>query len=182
MNENGTPTSRGIVVVGVDASEGARAAFRWAIAEARLRKARLRAVYAWTFSYPGAADYAYLSGGYLVGATAPNPDTDVSSLRRAAEKLLERESAALREEADGVEVEREVIEGRAAEVLVGAVSERDLLVVGSRGHGGFVGLLLGSVSQRCAHHAPCPVVIVPAPGHSSPTSEPVQGATQTALR
>jgi nucleotide-binding universal stress UspA family protein len=46
-------------------------------------------------------------------------------------------------------------------VLIDAVGEADLLVVGSRGHGGFTNLLLGSVSQQCAHHAPCPVVIVP---------------------
>ena len=48
----------------------------------------------------------------------------------------------------------------AAQVLVDEADGADLLVVGSRGHGGFAGLLLGSVSQQCAHHAPCPVVII----------------------
>jgi nucleotide-binding universal stress UspA family protein len=59
-----------------------------------------------------------------------------------------------------IEIERVTAEGPAARVLIDAVGEDDLLVVGSRGHGGFSSLLLGSVSQQCAHHAPCPVVIV----------------------
>jgi len=59
-----------------------------------------------------------------------------------------------------VEIERRVVEGRPAAVLVNESQGADLLVVGSRGHGGFAGLLLGSVSQQCAHHAACPVVIV----------------------
>jgi nucleotide-binding universal stress UspA family protein len=58
-------------------------------------------------------------------------------------------------------VERVVREGQPAEVLVEAAEDADLLVVGSRGLGGFRGLLLGSVGQQCAHHARCPVVIVP---------------------
>jgi hypothetical protein len=57
-------------------------------------------------------------------------------------------------------LEREVVEGVAAQVLVEAAGAGDLLVVGSRGHGGFAGLLLGSVSQQCAHHARCPAVVV----------------------
>lgn len=63
----------------------------------------------------------------------------------------------------GVEVEQSVLEGTPAQVLVEAAQGADLLVVGTRGHGGFTGLLLGSVSQQAAHHAPCPVVIVPHP-------------------
>ena len=58
-------------------------------------------------------------------------------------------------------VERRVVEGAAASVLVDESRDAELLVVGSRGHGGFAGLLLGSVSQQCAHHATCPVVIIP---------------------
>jgi nucleotide-binding universal stress UspA family protein len=54
-----------------------------------------------------------------------------------------------------------VVEGAPAPVLLEAAKGADLLVVGMRGHGGFVGLLLGSVSQQCAHHAPCPIAIVP---------------------
>jgi nucleotide-binding universal stress UspA family protein len=79
---------------------------------------------------------------------------------RRAEDPLERAIAEIARDADGVEIESKVVEGGAAEVLVEAVGGDDLLVVGSRGHGGFAGLLLGSVSQQCAQHAPCPVVIV----------------------
>jgi nucleotide-binding universal stress UspA family protein len=71
-------------------------------------------------------------------------------------------------DADDVKIERRVVEGPAASVLVDESRAADLLVVGSRGHGGFTGLLLGSVSQQCAQHAECPVVIVRS---SSRTSE-----------
>jgi nucleotide-binding universal stress UspA family protein len=60
-------------------------------------------------------------------------------------------------------VERLVVEGPPGEVLLSASEGADLLVVGSRGHGTIVGILLGSVSQHCAHHAHCPVVIIPNP-------------------
>ena len=60
----------------------------------------------------------------------------------------------------GVELESSVVQGPASQALVEAADGADLLVVGSRGHGGFAGLLLGSVGQQVAHHAPCPVVIV----------------------
>jgi nucleotide-binding universal stress UspA family protein len=139
------------VVVGVDGSAGANAALRWALAEARLRKAPLRIVHTWRSSYIGGAD----------GFTN-TLDVDVSDLYRAAEELLEKVIG----EVVGVEdvrIERQVVQGSAADVLVGAVAAGDLLVVGSRAHGGFAGLLLGSVSQQCVHHAPCTVVVVHSP-------------------
>src|SRR5665213_2793304 len=88
---------------------------------------------------------------------------DLGDLHRAAQDLLERALADVKDEADGVEIDRQVVQGAAAEVLVSAATPRDLLVVGSRGHGGFAGLMLGSVSQQCVHHASCPVVIVHPP-------------------
>jgi nucleotide-binding universal stress UspA family protein len=104
----------------------------------------------------------------------------VSEMRRAAEERLEEVTAGLEAEAEGIEIERQVIEGGAPEVLVAAAVAADLLVVGSRGHGGFAGLLLGSVSQQCAHHAHCPVVIVHAPkpaAHRQNREEPSAAET-----
>ena len=170
MNQNGDQEQRGVVVVGVDGSAGANAALRWAATEARLRETRLRVVHAWSFSYVMGVE---LGGGYLVGATGATPDVDIGNRRRAAAQLLDHAIGQLPVEER--EAERVLIEGTAAEALVSAATERDLLVVGSRGRGGFVGLLLGSVSQQCAHHAPCPVVIVHAPqpaDGSDPTPAP----------
>jgi nucleotide-binding universal stress UspA family protein len=141
-----------MVVVGVDRSDGARAALRFALDEAKLRRATLRAVHAWQFGYidaPGLEGYSPVLGA------------DLSDLHSAAGAALE---AILREaipDPGGVEIECRVVEGAPGAVLVAESRDADLLVVGSRGHGGFAGLLLGSVSQQCAHHAACPVVIVP---------------------
>jgi nucleotide-binding universal stress UspA family protein len=140
-----------VIVVGVDQSEGARAALRFALEEAKLRRATLRVVHAWQYGYIGATG---VEGAY------PALGGDIKELRAGAETAL---AETLREsipEADTVEIERRVVEGRPAAVRVDESRGADLLVVGSRGHGGFTGLLLGSVSQQCAHHAACPVVIV----------------------
>jgi nucleotide-binding universal stress UspA family protein len=144
----------GVIIVGVDRSEGAKAALRFALEEAKLRRATLRVVYAWQYGYVGAAG---------VESFYPAVGPDIKDVRDAAEVALD---ATLREaipdtDARTVEIERRVIEGRPAEVLVDESRDADLLVVGSRGHGGFTGLLLGSVSQQVSHHATCPVVIVP---------------------
>ena len=140
-----------LIVVGVDHSEGAKAALRFALEEAKLRRATLRVVHAWQYGYIGATG---VEGAY------PALGGDIKELRAGAETAL---AETLREsipEADTVEIERRVVEGRPAAVLVDESRGADLLVVGSRGHGGFTGLLLGSVSQQVAHHASCPVVIV----------------------
>jgi nucleotide-binding universal stress UspA family protein len=165
MNEHATARTGGAVVVGVDGSAGARAALRWAIAESRLRQAPVRAVHAWTPAY-FSGGYAAMGGGY--GFVAAGTGDYASELYEAAQETLERAIAETADEAEGVAIEREVVEGVAAQVLLEAAGAGDLLVVGSRGHGGLAGLLLGSVSQQCAHHARCPVVIVhppmPSPG------------------
>jgi nucleotide-binding universal stress UspA family protein len=143
-----------MIVVGVDHSAGAKAALRFALQEARLRRATLRVVHAWQFGYIGAPGIE--AGSTMVGA-------ELEELRHGAEAALE---ATLREaipDTDGVKLDRRVVEGPAAPVLVEESHGADLLVVGSRGLGGFRGLLLGSVGQQCAHHAGCPVVIVPHP-------------------
>jgi nucleotide-binding universal stress UspA family protein len=117
-----------------------------------LRSVPMRAIHAWTYSQPLVPS--------LVGYPYSTESVDYAvDDRRQAEQRLERETSELGEEHE-LEIERIVAEGSAARVLIDAVGEADLLVVGSRGHGGFTNLLLGSVSQQCAQHAPCPVVIV----------------------
>jgi nucleotide-binding universal stress UspA family protein len=175
MHERRHPHKRGVVAVGVDGSAGAREALRWAAAEARLRQAPLRVVHASTSDFFGAggAGYGY---PYIGGSIETLPRAGFNDVQRAAEELLEELIADLGADGDGLDVERRVVTGDPADVLVRAVAERDLLVVGSRGHGGFTGLLLGSVSQRCAHHAPCPVVIVRSKTSAASDPEPTAAA------
>lgn len=139
------------IVVGVDGSAAAAAALRWALAEARLRGAELRVVHAWHLPL--------LPGGET---SAADPEY-VLLRRRDAEDLLAQALADLGSESEAVAVETVAVEGRAASALVREAADADLLVVGSRGRGGFAELLLGSVSHECAQHAPCPVAIVRAP-------------------
>jgi nucleotide-binding universal stress UspA family protein len=141
----------GVIVVGVDHSEGAKEALRFAFEEARLRKGPLRAVHAWQFGYIGAAG---------IEGSVPVLGADLGEHRSAADAALDATVREAIPDAGGVTIERRVVEGAAAAVLVEESRGADLLVVGSRGHGGFAQLLLGSVSQQCAHHAECPVVIV----------------------
>jgi nucleotide-binding universal stress UspA family protein len=141
----------GLIVVGVDHSAGAKAALRFALEEARLRQAALRVVHAWQFGYIGAPG--------LEGAL-PAAGGELEDFRQGAAAMLDETLGEVGAETDGVEIERRVDQGTAAAVLVEESRGADLLVVGSRGHGGFAQLLLGSVSQQCAQHAFCPVVIV----------------------
>jgi nucleotide-binding universal stress UspA family protein len=141
----------GVIIVGVDHSEGAKEALRFAFEEAQLRQVPLRAVHAWQFGYIGAPG---IEGSVSVlGA-------DLSEHHAAADAALDATVREALPDAGRVKIERRVVEGAAAAVLVEESRGADLLVVGSRGHGGFAQLLLGSVSQQCTHHAECPVVIV----------------------
>lgn len=179
MERNGTPATqitlepRGSVVVGIDGSPAGEQALRWAVNEARLRNAPLRVVHAWTFGYAGLP-----VGGFGTMGSAgvlPAGGLDPSDMRKAAEDLLARATADLAGDLEDVEIEHRVVEGTPAAALIGSAGAGDLLVVGSRGHGGFAGLMLGSVSQQCAHHAPCPVVIVhPAVAPSTNGSDELQ--------
>ncbi len=149
----------GTVVVGVDGSAGAVEALRFALDEARRRNAKLRVVHAWS---PPAATVVAAPGA----VTPPTLVSTLPELRRElteeAERVVEH---ALRtvgaEESAGVEIETEIVEATPVEALLAASEQADLLVVGTRGRGGFASLLLGSVSHQCAHHAACPVVVVP---------------------
>ncbi len=134
------------VVVGVDGSAGAQCALRWAIDEARHHHAELLVVHVWQVPIFGSP-------------YAPIPSIDLDLLEEEARNLVDRMLA--QEDTEGVTVERAAVSGSAAQTLVELAANADLLVVGARGHGGFVGLLLGSVSDQVARHAKCPVVIVP---------------------
>ena len=138
-----------MIVVGVDGSQSAHAALRFALDEARLRGGGVRVVGVWHM--PVTAD-----GGAMV---APDPGL-VGDLEPQMSRVLERALEDARDAAVGLEVETVVREGAPAGVLLEEAQDAELLVVGSRGLEGFRGLLLGSVSQECSHHAPCPVVIV----------------------
>jgi nucleotide-binding universal stress UspA family protein len=140
------------IVVGVDGSSHSDAALRWALREARAHGAALDVVTAW--HYPYTTD---ISG--MVPRTVAGLDV-AEDARKLQDKALE--DALLLEPFPGgsIEIERIVKQGGAAHVLLEAADGADLLVVGSRGRGGFTGLLLGSVSHQVASHAPCPVVVV----------------------
>jgi nucleotide-binding universal stress UspA family protein len=143
-----------LIVVGVDQSEGAKAALAFAHEEARLRGSTLRAVHAWQFGYNGYIGYTGFEG------VTPAVGGDISELRAGAAAALDVTLREALPSPGDVTIEQRLVEGTAGAVLVDESRNADLLVVGSRGHGGFAQLLLGSVSQQCAHHAGCPVVIV----------------------
>jgi nucleotide-binding universal stress UspA family protein len=132
------------IVVGVDGSVPSRAALRWAIRQAKLTGATVDAVIAW--EYP--VTYGY---------PAPVDDTNHAGL--AAEVIKHAVGEISGHEAP-VAITTTVTEGNPASVLLAASAGADLLVVGSRGHGGLVEAILGSVSQQCVHHATCPVVVL----------------------
>jgi nucleotide-binding universal stress UspA family protein len=137
-----------VVVVGVDESDEAKAVLHFALDEAALRGSTLRIVHAWTLPL--------VPGGYGIAAL---PSDYLERLRTKAEGVVDQ--ALSESPADGrPPIERRVVQGSPSQVLIEASQEADLLVVGSRGRGGFAGLLLGSVSQQCAQHAHCPVVVV----------------------
>ncbi|MBT2459102.1 universal stress protein [Streptomyces sp. ISL-86] len=133
------------VVVGVDGSSASYEALRWAVRQARLIGATVDAVTA--YEVPGA-----------VGWSAPAVDADFDEAQ--ARQALDDEIKKVLVQVGDVPLEQHLIRGTAAKVLIGASVGAELLVVGSRGRGGFASLLLGSVSQQCAVHAACPVVIV----------------------
>lgn len=144
------------VVVGVDGSDNANAALDFAVAEARLRSATLRVVAAWNVP-------PTMYGADFGATFAPLDPSVTDSVREHARSAAEEAAEAARGRAPDVECDAVVEEGDPAAALLEHAKDADLIVVGTRGLGGFKSLLLGSVSQKVVHHAPCPVVIVPAP-------------------
>jgi nucleotide-binding universal stress UspA family protein len=133
------------IVVGVDGSHVAHLALEFAIEEARLRRASLHVTYA----YPAMAST-------LTGSTGKDYYEQVES---EARELLQGLVAAA-PSTEGVQVEWVAVPGNPSEVLIEASRDAVLLVVGSRGGGGFMGLVMGSVSTQCVQYSHCPVLVV----------------------
>jgi nucleotide-binding universal stress UspA family protein len=134
------------ILVGIDGSEPAEVALRWAADEAARWDGVLEVVYAWLPPYP------------------LNPQDlfeDEGGEQETARRALADSAARLRaERSDDLEIRELLVSDHPAKALIDASRGAALLVVGSRGRGGFKGLLLGSVSLQCVHHASCPVVVV----------------------
>lgn len=151
-------TTHSLIVVGVDGSPSSVDALRWAAKQASLTGSRIEAVLSW--QYPTQMEEIF---------DAESPAWTEKTKRRLDEILAE---AGIGDEQDCT---RTVINGHPVAVLVNRSAKADLLVVGSRGRGGFSGLLLGSVSSSVASHASCPVVVVrhhepdPSQSDASPT-------------
>jgi nucleotide-binding universal stress UspA family protein len=126
------------IVVGFDGSEHSRRALIWAVEEARQRGGNLEVVRAWT----------------------PGEFGSNEEMGQIAQKNLDSEVAATLGPPLELQVSTVVQQGHAAKVLVEQAQSADMLVVGSRGHGGFTGLLLGSVSHQVATHGRAPVVVI----------------------
>ncbi|MED7948472.1 universal stress protein [Kitasatospora sp. NPDC058201] len=150
------------VLVGVDGSPESTAAAHWAAEEARRRGAALRLVHVWPWLTDGRAAFA-----------------DPDDLPVAAQRMLAGTAEEVREGHPGVAVHTDVVLDAAVDGLVAAAEDAGLLVVGSRGLGGFAGLLVGSVSMAVAARSAAPVVVV-RPGRPARPAEPHRDRAQAA--
>lgn len=178
------PPAGNRIVVGIDGSQGSLDALTWALREARLRDATVHAVLGWDhhpswdgtglgsmfpmgYTTTGGALGGGLGGARIAAPTAAPvgsaPGSEVDGAALANSLLDQAIGHAVDEDAaeTPVRITREAVQGHGARVLLDVVTESDLLVVGSRGHGAFLGALLGSVSHHVVAQAPCPVVVVP---------------------
>ena len=131
------------IVIGVDGSAAALKAVAWGVAEARFRGVPVHLMHSWSF--PAAT----------VGADGL-PHADIQA---AAEKVLSDALASV--DTDGLEVTTEICPDLPAQALVRASEGAEMVVVASRGVGGFAGLHIGSTADQVVHHAKCPVVVIP---------------------
>ncbi|MFE7607059.1 universal stress protein [Streptomyces celluloflavus] len=140
------------VVVGVDGSASSKEALRWAIRQAELTHSAVDAVLAWHYpAFYGSFGWPPSGGEFDARATGGQV------LAEAVNEVAGRQPP--------VAIRTIVAHGTAPDVLLHAARQAGLLVVGSRGHGGFTEALLGSVAQHCTQHAPCPIVVVRGQGH-----------------
>jgi nucleotide-binding universal stress UspA family protein len=141
------------IVVGVDGSEESRAALDWAVEEGRLRQAPVLAIHAWEVPMVPAPTGLVPPSVEVVG--------DLTELREDAASLVEMMVREIAGDAADVEIRPLTVEDKPVRALLDAAERNDaqMIVVGSRGHGGFVSLLIGSTSDQVARHATCPVVV-----------------------
>jgi nucleotide-binding universal stress UspA family protein len=132
----------GVIVVGVDGSQGSRDALTWAAAQARLTGSVLRAVATWRWP------------NYI---TRIPPGADLSG---ETEETLREMVTPMREEYPDLTITEHVVQGPPGPSLLTQSESATLLVVGSEGRAAFPGMLLGSVAEYCVRHGPCPVVVV----------------------
>jgi nucleotide-binding universal stress UspA family protein len=140
---------RELVIVGVDGSASSERALAWAARYAKGTGATMRAVLAWHYPAP--------VGGAVYGRTPASVTDEVENDKRNA---LASEIASALGDPPEVPVEQKVAYGHPAQVLIDESAGADLLVVGSKGYGGFKGMLLGSVCSSLVTHASCPVTVV----------------------
>ena len=140
----------GDVVVGVDHSDGSKRALRWAVSEASRRGSRLVAVHGWQIPV-----------GLPSQGMSPPPVFDDELIANAELMLSDLVDEALVGIETPPQVDKRAVPLGGSQALLREAKGAEVLVVGSRGRGGFAGLLLGSTSQQCLHHAPCTIVIVP---------------------
>jgi nucleotide-binding universal stress UspA family protein len=137
------------LVVGVDGSDHAKRALRWALDEARRRNVRLEVIHAWSVPYR------------FVGLERTLAIPMDAERDRARSELDATIQAVVTDPADRARVDPTLVAGSAAVALVDASKTAGLVVVGARGVGGFLGLLLGSTANQVVVHAACPVVVIP---------------------
>ncbi len=143
----------GLIVVGVDGSQCSVAALRWAAEEGTLRGAPVEVILTWHL--PAVAG--------MTPMMVP-PDFDLQAESQATlDGIIRDQVGDPADRPPQSPITSRVVNASPAVALLEAAHEASVLVVGSRGHGGFAGLLIGSVSQHCVAHAPCPVVVVHAP-------------------
>ncbi|MEU7482091.1 universal stress protein [Lentzea sp. NPDC042327] len=144
----GTPRSEGPVVVGVDGSPTSEAAVAFAFEAASVRRAPLTAVMSWH--------------NLMIGSDFDDSQFAINwnRVEEQEQRLLAQQLAGWQEKYPDVQVDRVVLHDRPVRALTRFGEQAQLLVVGSRGYGGFVGMLIGSTSQALVYHAPCPLAIV----------------------
>jgi nucleotide-binding universal stress UspA family protein len=139
------------IIVGIDGSENSRHALEWAIREAAVRHAPLTVL----------TVQATLIGYWGSPVLYPGDEDLVEHGRKRAQEETDSVLEKIGVESRPSSVTVQAVIGLPAEALIEAAADADMLVVGSRGAGGFKRLLMGSVSTQVAHHAPCPVVVIP---------------------